>query len=316
MSTVQPPASRSRRILTVVLGVLAVLACVLALLSLWTFRTLTDTELFVQRVGSVIDDPVVAQQVGDVAAERLIGAVADEDRPRLEARLADGVTALIGTDGFRQAWDAALGASHRLTIGVLSGADTGAVTTTDGVVTLDLTQVINALVGQASGALSDALGRPITPPEVTEQTTDQAIADLNEALGTQLPADFGSVTLIDSEDLAAAQAAYRAAKVAVVAAPVVALLLVGLTIAVAQRRVRTALWLVIGTAVLLGLVGLLLNPLRAALVNAASDAGVGGAIGAAFASLTSSLVTGIIVVAVLGALAALGLLLTRRRSLP
>lgn len=316
MSTAQPPVSRARRVLTVVLGVLAVLACVLALLSLWTFRTLNNTELFVQRVGSVIEDPVVAQQIGDAAAERLVGAVADQERPRLEAKLADGVTELIGTDGFRQAWDAALTASHRLAIGVLSGADTKAVTTTDGVVTLDLTQVINALVGEASGALSDALGRPITPPQVTDQTADQAIAALNSALGTQLPADFGTVTLIDSEDLAAAQAAYRAAKVAVVAAPVVALLLVGLTIAVARRRVRTALWLVIGTAVLLGLIALLLNPLKAALVNAASDAGVGGAIGAAFASLTSSLVMGVIVVAVLGALAALGLLLTRNRALP
>lgn len=312
MSAVQPTRPRARRALTVLLGIAAVLATVLALLSVWTFRTLTDTGLFVQRVGSVIEDPAVAQEIGDVAAQKLAAAIGSPERPRLEEELADKVTGLIGTAGFRQAWDSTLTVSHQLAIGVLSGE----VPTSDDAVTLDLTQVMNALVGQAAGFLSNVLGRPISPPKVTAQNAEQAIADLNQALGTRLPTSFGNVTLIDSVDLTAAKTAYRTAKVAVVATPIVALLLIGLTIAAARRRVRAALWLVVGTAALLAVIGLLLNPLRQVLVIAVNDEGIGGAIGAAFSSLTSSLVAGIVVVAALGALAAVGLLLTRRRAVP
>lgn len=65
-------AARVRRMLTVVLTASAVLAMTAALLAVWTFRTLTDTDLFVARVGPVIEQPEVAAAIGEAAAAQLV----------------------------------------------------------------------------------------------------------------------------------------------------------------------------------------------------------------------------------------------------
>jgi hypothetical protein len=113
------------------------------------------------------------------------------------------------------------------------------------------------------------------------------------------------VTLFSSQDLAAAQSYYQVARVAAWLTPIAALMLIGLALAVARRRLRTFLGIVIGTALLLLFVGLSLNPIESAVVGAVSDSGLQGAVQAAFGTVTSSLLTGITVVVILGVLAAL-----------
>ncbi len=322
--------ARTARIRTVigwVLTVLAVVATTLSLLSVWTFRTLTNTDLFVERVGAVIDQPEVAAAVGDAAAEQLVEAL--QLQRRLQERLPDevsvaagpitsaaenylaqGATRLVQTDGFESAWDAALTAGHELSIGILSGSDTTAIENSDGVVVLDLTPVVNLLLAEGSDFISDLLGRDVTAPTVTPDTIDQAVAALEQQLGTDLPADFGQVTLFASDDLATAQTWYQTARIATWLAPLVAAVLIGLAIAVAPRRGRTALVIVVGTGLLLGLVAVALEPLQSALVGAVQTAGLSGAVGAGFQTVVSSLLSGIVLVAGLAVAAAFLLFVT------
>jgi hypothetical protein len=313
--------ARRRSVLTGVLTVLAVLATTAALLAVWTFRTLTDTELFVDRVGPVIEEPEVSAAVGVAAAAEVIDALQVEQRLRdalpedvavaagpistaAQNLLAEGATRLVGTEQFEAAWDAALAGGHRLSIGVLSGRDTTAIENTDGVVVLDLTPVINLLLAEGSGFLSDLTGREISAPAVTADAVDEAITALEERLGVDLPADFGQVTLFSSDDLAVAQAAYQAIRVMVWLAPIVALVLIGLAVAVSTRRVRTTMSVVVGTGLLLLLAAVALQPLQSSIVAAVEDQGLAGAVEAGFGTVFSSLRAVIVVGLVLAVIAA------------
>jgi len=320
-------AQRVRGILSWVLVVLAVLATTLALLAVWTFRTLTDTDLFVDRVGSVIEQPQVASAVGDAAAAQLVDALDLEERLRdalpaevavaaapisaaAQNYLAQGATGLVLTDQFRAAWDAALTSGHRISIGVLSGKDTAAIQNTDGVIVLDLTPVVNLLLTEGADVVSDLIGREIDAPTIAPETIDQALAALEERLGTDLPADFGQVTLFSSDNLAAAQTAYQSVRAGVWLTPIVALVLAGLAIAVSTRRVRTTASIVIGTGLLLLLVGLAAQPLQSSIVTAVEAQGLAGAVAAGFDTVFSTLRSGIVLVVVLAVVAAAMLYVT------
>jgi hypothetical protein len=320
-------AARVRGILSLTLVVLAVLATTLALLAVWTFRTLTDTDLFVDRVGSVIEEPEVASAVGDLAAAQLVDALDLEGRLRdalpeevavasapittaAQNYLAQGATGLVQTDQFRAAWEAALTSGHRISIGVLSGTDTATIQNTDGVIVLDLTPVVNLLLTEGADVVSDLIGREIGAPTLAPETIDQALVALEERLGTDLPADFGQVTLFASDDLAAAQAAYQSVRVAVWLAPIVALLLAGMAIAVSTRRVRTTGSIVIGTGLLLLLVAIAGQPLQSSIVAAVEAQGLAGAVAAGFDTVFSSLRSGIVLVVVLAVVAAALLFMT------
>lgn len=313
---------RARQVVGWLLVVLAVLAATLALLSIWVFRTFTDTDLFVERVGSIIEEPEVAAAVSDAAATELVEGLALEDRvasvlpdpiavvagplaTATQEYLSRTALALVSSEGFQDAWAASLSAGHRASIAILEGEDTAAVQTADGAIVLDLTPVVQALVAERAEFLTDLLDRPV----------GEAGGSLGTDLGVDLPPDFGQVVLFESDNLAAAQAAYRSVTVAVWLAPVAALVLVAIAIAVSPRRWRAALAIVGGVCLLLVLVVVSLNPIQAAVVGAAADNGLGAAVGAAFDSLMRSLVNGVLVTVVL-ALLAVGLLalLSRRRS--
>jgi len=121
---------RRRRITSWVLAVLAVIATTLALLTVWTFRTLNNTDLFVERVGGVIEDPQVAEAIGTTAATELVEAIGLQDKlaeqlpPELSVAagpitaaatnlLAQGVTRLAQTPQVQQAFEVGLAAATR-----------------------------------------------------------------------------------------------------------------------------------------------------------------------------------------------------------
>jgi hypothetical protein len=322
--------ARRRRLRTItawVLTVLAVLATTLALLNVWAFRTLTNTDLFVQRIGVVIEDPEVAAAVGSLAANELVDAIGLQQRleqqlpPELSVAagpitsaatnlLSQGATRLAETPQFQEAFEVALATGHRLTIDVLSGAETDAVSTQGGEVVLDLTPVINELITQGSDFLSGVLGRDIPAPQVSPDNVDDAVAAVESRLGVDVPADFGQVTLFQSDDLATAQQGYQLARWSAILAPLAALLLIALAVAVSTRRLRTFLSVVVGTALALLLVSLAFQPLKASVIGSVSEQGLSGAVSDSLELVLSSLRTGIVVVVVLGVLAAFLLFLT------
>jgi hypothetical protein len=160
--------------------------------------------------------------------------------------------------------------------------------------------------------VSDLLGRQVGAPTVTADTVDAAVKALEDQLGVDLPADFGQVTLFASDNIATAQTAYQTIKISVWLAPLVALVLAGLAIVVSPRRLRTALAIVVGTGLLLLVVGLTMQPLRSTIAGAVEEQGLSGAVTAGFDTVLGSLRTGILVVVVLAVLAAVVLYLTGR----
>jgi hypothetical protein len=312
-----------------VLAVLAVLATTLALVSVWSVRTLTNSDLFVERVSPILEDPAISQAIGTAAADELVealdlqelltdqlpdelGILAGPVTTAAEGYLADGITALVQTDAVQGAWEAALYSGHRLTIRILSGSDTDVVQNTGGVVVIDLTPLINEALAQGAMFVSDLLGRDISSPELTGEDVEAAISALEGQLGTELPGDFGQVVLFESQNLAAAQQAYQAVRVLGWLAPLSAALLVVLAVVVSTRRARTALWIAIGVAAMMLLIAVALQPLKSGILDAAAVDGLDGAIAAGFDAVFSSLRSGLVVVVVLGAVAALGLVATGR----
>ena len=323
--------TRWRTVATATLTIFAVLATTVGLLTVWTWRTLTNTDLFVDRVGAIIEQSEVAEAVGALAAEQLVDALELEDRlaeqlpdevtilaapisGAAENYLAQGVTALAETDAVQQAWDFALGAGHEATIAILSGTDRTLVENSDGVIVLNLAPIVNEVVAQGEEFLSDLLGRDIQAPEVDEDDIDAAVAALEDQLGVELPADFGQVVLFESDNLAAAQQAYATARVVAWVGLIAAVLLVATALVVSPTRLRTGLWIVAGVGVLLLLILLGLQPLRSSIVTAAAEQGLDGAISAGFESVFSSLRNVIVVVLALGAVAVMVLVLTRGSS--
>jgi hypothetical protein len=321
---------RARSVSAWVAGLIAVLAIALALLTVWTFRTLNNTDLFVDRVGSIVEQPEVAAAIGDRAAAELVDALDLEQRladalpenvaiaagpiaNAAQGYLAQGTAALVTSDAFQQAWDASLRAGHTVTIGILSGSDRTAIENTDGTVVLNLTPVVNALVAEGSDFLSELLDRDITAPELTGDDIDAALAALEDQLGTDLPTDFGQVVLFQSDDLAAAQQGYQLARTAAWLAPLAALVMLLIALAVAPNRLRAALGIGIGVALVMLLVALALQPLESSLLTAVTDDGLDNAVAAGFSTVISSLRTGIVVVTVLGVIAA-GLMFLTGRS--
>jgi hypothetical protein len=321
--------ARWRRVVAAVLAVLAVLATTLALVTVWSVRTLTNTDLFVARVAPIIEDPAVAQAIGTAAAEELVTALDLEQRlaDRLpepvsvvagpvataaQGYLADGITGFVQTEGVQSAWESSLSAGHRITIRILSGSNADAVENVNGVVVLDLTPLINEALAEGTAFVSQLLDRDIDAPELTSDDIDAAVAALQEQLGEDLPVDFGQVVLFESENLALAQQAYQAVRVLGWLAPLAAILLVVLAVVVSTDRVRTGMWIAIGVAGSLLLVAVALQPLKSGILEAAAAQGLNGAIAAGFDTVFSSLRSGLVAVVVLGALAALVLVATGR----
>ncbi len=317
---------RARSIGAWVMAVLAVLALSAALLLTWTFRTLSNTDLFVDRVGSIIESPDVATVIGDAAAaelvdelelERIVADALPEEvsiaagpiTNAAQGYLAQGVTALVQTDAFQAAWDASLAAGHRVTIGVLTGSDTDAVQNTDGVIVLNLTPVINALVAEGAGFLSELLDRDVSAPELTGEDIDAAVAALEEQLGTDLPSDFGQVVLFESQNLAAAQRAYAVAQTSAWLAPLAGLILALIALAIAPSRLRVGLGIVVGVGLTMLVVAIAVQPLQSSVIEAAAAEGLDNAVAAGFSTVLSSLERGIVVIVLLGVLAAAGLFL-------
>lgn len=303
----------------------------MSLLLVWMFRTVNDTDLFVDRVGSIIAEPDVARAIGDAAAAELVAGLALEERidnvlpgplgvvaePIANATqdyLAEGTTALLLTERFQSAWDASLAAGHRATIALLSGSETDAIENADGIIVLDLAPVATALVVQGAEFLSDLLGIEIDVSGLVTDDVGGASAALEEQLGVDLPADFGQIVLVDSQNLAAAQQAYQAATIAVWLAPLAGVLLAVLAVALAASRRRAALGIVIGVCLVMLIVGLALRPIQTAILDSVSDDELDRAVASSLTAVFSTLQTGIVVVVALGALAGALLVLTGRST--
>src|SRR5262249_1152028 len=117
-------------------------------------------------------------------------------------------------------------------------------------VTLNLIPIITQALKELQQNLSDLLPAHVHLPDVSQlQVPSQARARLGQALGVQVPADFGTITLFSSTQLAKAQRVLAIFDLLTVLLPILTVLLFAATIWFSLDRRRTLLQFGMGVAV-------------------------------------------------------------------
>ncbi len=243
------PAPRRRRRRTVLIWVLIVVASLIGLASIlttWVNRQVLDNESWKQASADLIED----QQVRDAVSVFLVNQLYDNvDVPaELEARLPDNLDALaaplagalrqsatttigrmLAEPRVQELWINANAAAQQKLVNVLENTTGEGISTGEGVVTLDL------------GALVTELGTELGLPE-------SALA--------KIPPDAGVITVMRSDQLAAAQAGVQAVRILSAALLVLVLALYALAIYLARGARRQTIrnigfaFVLVGLAVL------------------------------------------------------------------
>ena len=264
----RPRRGRPRRLRRVVAAVLVVVTAIVftvAVVGVWTRRTALNTDRWVETVGPIAEEPAVQQALGDWMTTELMGAIDPEAffesvlpeqgqalaaplSSALSGFVADRVDTFLASDRFEQLWVEVNRRAHARVVDVLEG-DTGNLQVEDGEVVLNLVPVLNGVLAQISEASPEIFGRTVDIPTVTvDDIPEDAVAKVEEALGRELPDDFGQFTVFEADRLEAVQDAVALFDRLVVSAVVLAFLLIALTLWVSPRRRRTLLQLAVGIA--------------------------------------------------------------------
>ena len=250
VDAVQAPSRRRRR--TALIWVLIVLASVIGLASIlttWVNRQMFDNESWKKASAELIEDQQVRDAVSvflvnelyanvDVAAEletRLPDNLDTLAAP-LAAALRQSATTTIGrlldAPRVQQLWVDANSAAQEKLVNVLENTTGDGISTGEGVVTVDLSELVTEL--------GTELGLP-----------DAALA--------RIPPDAGVITVMSSDQLAAAQAGVRAVRILSAALLVLVLALYALAIYLARGKRRQTIRNIGFAFVLVGLVVLVVR---------------------------------------------------------
>jgi hypothetical protein len=253
-STTAAPTSRGRRILVWTLVVLATVLALVSILTTWVNRQMLDNTAWNKATTQVVQDPQVQAalatyainelytnvNVGQALTERLPTSLKPLGAPlagALEPALTRGVQQLLTRPRVQQLFINASSLAHEKLVNVLEDKTSHGLSTANGVVTLNLHDMIVEL-GTELGLPADALAK--------------------------VPTDIGTVTLLKSNQLSAAQDGIKAVHVLSVWLLVVVLFLYGLAIYLARGHRRATLR---NAGFGLVLVGLLVLVIRTLLGN-------------------------------------------------
>ncbi len=253
---------KARRITAAVLVILSIVALSAATPGVFLRRTLVNTDSYVALVEDLPSDPDVqeylARTITDSVFQSLgVQAQLEEVLADADSRLAflagpissavqdfvqEQVQKLIASPQFDTLWTEANRFAQSTIVAVLSGESGDVVSTADGQVVLNLLPIINAAIESVSGVASELVGQDISIPPITADTVpSEAIAAIETATGVDLPEEFGQIVLVDSDQLAAAQDAFRMTNTLAILLGVSVLLFAGLALWVSSRRRRTLL---------------------------------------------------------------------------
>jgi hypothetical protein len=253
-ATAAPPLSRGRKITVWVLVVLATIIALVAIMTTWVKRQMLDNSAWNKATTQVVQDPQVQNaiatytinqlysnvNVGQALADRLPKALKPLGPPlagALEQPATQGVARLLTRPRVQQLFIQASSIAHQKLINVLDNKTGYGIQTGNGVVTLNIHQMI-VEVGTELGLPQSALAK--------------------------LPNTAGTITLMKSNQLSAAQNGVRAVKVLSAWLLVAVFVLYGIAIWLARGARRATLR---NEGIGLVIVGLLVLVLRNLLGN-------------------------------------------------
>ncbi|MBV8462275.1 MAG: hypothetical protein JO368_03220 [Acidimicrobiales bacterium] len=161
------------------------------------------------------------------------------------------LTKAIDSATFYEVWTHVLRQTHGQLIAVLRGERSKLLSQENGYITLNTVPVIDQALGRVSGLASSLTGHQVKLPTISSaQPPQQAIDKLSKALGVQLPSNYGQITLVKAKNLSQLQRLVRAFDRVTILLPILAAVLIALTLWLSVARRRTLLQLVVVTSLL------------------------------------------------------------------
>ena len=261
----------TRRIVTPMLVVLAMVIFAAAVPGTWARRTLLDTDRYVAVVGPLAQEPAVQHYLSATITAAVFDALSVEDRLSMvltqrAERLAflagpitdsvrgfvqEKVQGLVSSDAFAEYWTQANRSVHGQLVAALKG-EGGTLVTENGQVVLNLLPIVNEALRQVSNVATELTGRDVSLPEVTvEELPSQVIPQLETALGVDLPDRFGTIVIYDGDELATVQRAVDVFARGVVLFALLFLVFAAAAIGLSTRRRRTIVQLSAALALVL-----------------------------------------------------------------
>ena len=260
---------RTRRILAPILVVLTVVVFTATVPAAWGARTVLNTDRYVATVAPLANDPAVQQSIASKVTAQVFealnveGVISDAlasigDRATvlagplttaLRGFVQEQVLRVVQSDAFDTFWIEANRFVHTQVVEVLKGNEEQ-VSVVEGKVLLNLVPLINLALAQIEGVAGDLIGRDVTLPQIDPDTPrSEAVNRLEQALGVNLPDDYGSIQVYDADSLAALQQALFTFQRLLILLLILIPVLVAVTLLVSTRRRRTLIQLAVGGAI-------------------------------------------------------------------
>jgi hypothetical protein len=296
--------------------VLIVLGCIVApvaVLGVWAGNEVSDTGRWVATVEPLIHDPAIQNVLTDkITAEitnRLnVTGTIDQASAQLNARGLTRISSLLNSFG-PQIASSVTGFIHSTVHRVISGPRVAKLWVQ--VNTVAHQAVVQVLSGQGNGAISSSNGQ-ITlnlGPFIT--VVKQDLVDHGFSLASNIPPISPTVALFQAKDLGKAQAGYRLIKTLKIVLPILALVLLAAGVWVARGRRRALIGAALGLAgsMLVLAIGLLIA--RSIYLNSVPPSVLpGDAAAAAFDAMVYFIRVGLRVVLAVGLVVAIGAFIT------
>jgi hypothetical protein len=276
MTDTPRPRHRARSTFSVIFGVLGVLGVLVSVIAVWAHQVLFDSETVSAAVEQTLLEPEVTDALAAFLTDQVLTAVDVEQlvEDKVPDELAPLSPVLVG--GVRTVVDEALSRvlaeettrdiivaaterAHEAVMQVLEGGRLSDGLTVDGdQVSLNLLPIVS----RGLEALQDAglLTRVDLPTLSPGGDPADQIAQLEEAIGRDLPDDFGQMVVYESEKIAEAEAAVSRAQQALVLFRRSLLVIIALTIgsliasvALSVRRRRTLVAVALGVVAAMGI---------------------------------------------------------------
>ena len=300
---------RGRGILVVALVAVSSLSVLISSVSIWAHRTLFNTDQWVATVGPLAQNPAVVSSVSQNVTKLVNDAVTPEQRiakvlpaslGALAAPIAQGfdqivaraVSGILNSQQFAAFWTAANRALQPRFAAILLGNSTAHLKTANGTVQLNLLPLVSKVLTAVQHSAPSLLTTNGPIPTITSTTpVDEARSELGHALGRTLAPGFGTVTLLKSGQLAAAQRLVKVFNTLIIALVALTVVVMVLAVVVARRKRRTVvaigLGVVVAMALAIGLTRVITNVVVSAITNPQNRGAMRATLGTILGDLNS-----------------------------
>jgi hypothetical protein len=250
----------------VALVVVTSIVVTVSVTAVWARRNALNTDRWVRTVGPIAEEPAVQQALGRYITDQAMTAIDPEElfesalpergqilaaplTSALRGFVNDQVDSFLASDTFQRLWVQINERAHRRVVQVLEGDLPPSLQVQGNDVVLNVVPLLNEVLARLGERSPEIFGRTVDLPTVTvDEIPEEAIQKVESALGRDLPENFGQFTVFDASRLQQVQDTVTLFNRLVVAAVILAIVLIALTLWVSPRRRRTLLQLMVGIA--------------------------------------------------------------------